>query len=81
MNRCPSHDWDRYSDEQDRAAAAEVEFYRANRNQIIDVASRLMASSLWTSLPKEKMQSTVDTVVSMAANIIAAVHSRGQECE
>lgn len=44
MGFCPSQDWDRYCSEQEEANAAELEFLKRCRSEIVQVTCALLAS-------------------------------------
>ena len=75
---CPSHDWDRYVNEQDEAAEAQRAFYKQYQDQILLVACALLASGNY-KLPED--QTDRNGLAEEAAHIVQTIVYRGQEEE
>lgn len=78
MAHCPSHDWDRYSDEQELAAAEEVLFWRENKSGIVAVAGHLIASPAFQKATGE-IGGVVRRAADLAGMLVKEIVSRGKD--
>jgi hypothetical protein len=77
MGFCPSHDWDRYINEQDEAAAAEVAFYEKHAALIAQMAGAMFVHYID---PKARPDDAdIKMLVDDAAKIVQAIVGRGLE--
>ena len=71
----PSHDWDRYADEQERAAMEEVNFYAQHKDAII-----LMTAALYAAGHGEPDKNGIcGSPIDEAVTIVRIIVDRGRD--
>lgn len=78
MSYCPSRDWDRYVDEQDRAAEEEVAFCKAHHDEIVACAS-VIAAAAWGDASERNGTANsllADRIAEFASMVVYAVIQR-----
>lgn len=72
MVHCPSHDWDRYCDEQDQAAAESVAWWKEHQDRVLAVICASLASDRPGRL-EEMDDLDITNLVKAAAKVVEAV--------
>ena len=73
MSYCPSQDWDRFINEQDDKAAAEIAFYNTYRAEIVQLCAGFLANGKVFG----EADMTVNSVVDIASRVMQEILSRG----
>jgi len=77
MTRCPSQDWDRYINEQDAAAEAEVVFYDKHAALVVQMAAAMYSSYV---SPQGRLDAAdIKCLIDDAAKIVQNIVYRGSE--
>lgn len=79
---CPSHAWDAHVTEEDRAIASRVEWWKQNRDRVLQVACAIIASGtvpVLESAAHEFPTWPSSEIVDAAESIVLEIEQRGTD--
>lgn len=65
MSHCPSHDWDRYCDEEEKAAEAERQWWVNNGDRVLQVCCAVLGNPTYDSMEPEHIIIAAEELVRM----------------